>query len=107
MANGFQGTDLPAHGRFCLDPESGRVLETVLELHHPQVGQRPATDARVEVRFALEPRLGLWVPNEMRDSYTEQGGGRVISAAKYREYLQFNVTVSEDPSLPLEPTGPR
>jgi hypothetical protein len=106
MSTGFQGIDLPAHGRFCLDPESGRVYETELELHHPSVRDgRPATDAKAQVKFALEPKLDLWVPVEMSDSYLERGGGRMISSAKYRNYRQFNVSVSEntDPETGAEP----
>ncbi|MDP6581191.1 MAG: hypothetical protein QF681_11085 [Vicinamibacterales bacterium] len=105
ISSGFQGIDLPAHGRFCLDPESGRVYETELELHHPSVRDgRPATDAKAQVTFDLEPRLNLWVPIEMRDSYSERGGGRLISTAEYRNYRQFNVSVSEntDPEAGIE-----
>ena len=38
MARGYQGTNLPARRRFCLDPETGLVYESELELNHPRVG---------------------------------------------------------------------
>ena len=62
-----------------------------------------ATDAKVRVTFALEPTLNLWVPVEMRETYSERGGGRIVSTAKYRNYRQFSVTVSEDDGIEAEP----
>ena len=106
MARGFQGISLPARGRFCLDPESGRVLETELDLHHPAVGgDRPATEATARVTFGLEPRLNLWVPLEMRDSVSEDGGSRLVSTARYRNYRQFDVIVSENSDPPPDEPG--
>ena len=99
LTRGFEGISLPSRGRFCLDPVSGRVFETEVELHHPSAGGgRRATDIDIRVRFALEPRLNLWVPVEMRESYSERGGERTRSTAKYRNHRQFSVTVSENPA---------
>jgi hypothetical protein len=97
LTRGFEGISLPSRGRFCLDPVSGRVIETRVELHHPSgSGGRLATDVKHQVRFALEPKLNLWVPVEMRETYSEGGGGRTSSTAKYRNYRQFSVTVAEN-----------
>ena len=86
LARGFENIDLPSRGRFCLDPVSGRVLETEFELHHPSAGRRRlATDAKVSVTFALEPRLNLWVPAQMRETYSERGGGSTRATARYRK----------------------
>ena len=110
LTYGFEGINLPSHGRVCLDPVSGRVIETLLELHHPPVGGRLATDVQVRVRFALEPRLNLWVPEEMREAYSDGGGGRTTGTARYRNYRQFSVTVIENSDAgtdpPAEPDGP-
>ncbi len=101
IARGFQGISLPARGRFCLDPASGRVIETEFELRHPEVrGERPATEASARVTFGLEPRLNLWVPVEMRDSVEEDDGRRTVGTARYRNYRQFDVTVSENTGPP-------
>ena len=87
---------------------SGRVIETELEFHHPSVGsERRATDAKATVRFALEPTLNLWVPVEMRESYSERLGGSTESTARYRNYRQFSVTVYEGTDLPAEAGEPR
>ncbi len=105
LTRGYRGIDLPSRGRFCLDSVTGRVIETELELRHPAVGnERAATDAKATVRFALESSLNLWVPVEMRESYREHGGGgNANSTARYRNYRQFGVTVSEDSDTPSDP----
>jgi len=106
MARGYQGISLPARGRFCLDPQSGLVYESQLQLNHPRVGSgRPATDASARVTFELEPRLQLWVPVEMRDSVSEQGGGRMVNTARYRNYRQFDVIVTENTGPATGDTG--
>ena len=106
IARGYQGISLPASGRFCLDPASGRVLETEFELHHPPAGRdRPATDATARVTFGLEPRLGIWVPLEMRDSVSEDGGRRTANIARYRNYRQFDIVVSENSDPPPDESG--
>ena len=108
MARGFQGISLPARGRFCLDPQSGRVIETEFELHHPAVGRElPATETTARVTFGLEPRLNLWVPVEMRDSVSEDDGRRMVGTARYRNYRQFNVVVSENTDPPPDDGNPR
>ena len=109
MARGFQGISLPARGRFCFDPGSGRVIETEFALDHPAVrGERPATEAAARVTFGLEPRLDVWVPVEMRDSVSEDGGRRVVGTARYRNYRRFDVLVSENTDPPPgEGGGPR
>ena len=109
LARGFQGISLPARGRFCLDPATGRVIETEFELRHPEVrGERPATDASARVTFGLEPRLNLWVPVEMRDSISGDDGRRMVGTARYRNYRQFDVTVSENTDPPPDGNrGPR
>lgn len=111
MTRGFGDIDLPARGRFCIDPESGRVLEAEFELHHPAISGQRAVEARARVSFGLEPRLNLWVPTEMRDRVSERHGlFRVVMAgtARYRNYRQFDILVSENTDLPShEDVSPR
>ena len=105
IARGFQNISLPASGRFCLDPESGRVLETEFGLRHPGIGPVEATDTTARVTFGFEPRLNLWVPLEMHDSVTEEDGGRMVGIARYRNHRQFGVTVSENTDPPPDGNG--
>ena len=97
LTRGFEGLSLQSKGFFCLDPMSGRVIATELELHHPAVGDgRPAVDMEARVEFALEAKLNLWVPYGMQETYFEHGRGTALSTAQYRNYRQFDVTVSEN-----------
>ena len=97
LTRGFQNISLPSNGRFCIDPDAGTVFETEIELHHPSVGREvPATEAVAEVMFALNPNVGLWVPTEMRERYSERRGGRTISTARYGNYRKFSVSTSEN-----------
>ena len=97
LTRGFQNISLPSQGRFCVDPDSGTVLETEIRLSHPSVGRDVrATDASAEVRFALDANVNLWVPVEMRESYTERRGGRTSSTARYANYRKFSIAVSEN-----------
>ena len=97
LTRGFQNISLPSQGRFCVDAETGTVLETEIRLSHPSVGRDVrATDATAEVRFALDPNVNLWVPVEMRESYAERGGGRTSSTARYGNFRKFSIAVSEN-----------
>jgi len=97
LTRGYQNIDLPSNGRFCIDPDAGTVFETEIELHHPSVGREvPATEAVAEVMFALNPNVGLWVPTEMRERYSERRGGRTTSTARYGNYRKFSVSTSEN-----------
>ena len=97
LTRGFNGINLPADGQLCVDPSSGRVFETEINLHHPSVGEtRPATNVKATVKFSLESNIGMLLPEEMRERYSEQGGGNTTSTARYRNYRQFGVTTNED-----------
>ncbi len=104
LTRGFQNINLPSNGRFCIDPAAGTIFETEIELHHPSVGPRvPATEVVAVVTFALDPDVGLWVPSEMRERYSERRGGRTTSTARYGNYRKFSVTTSENTAPDAEP----
>ena len=80
--------DLPMHGDVWVDPVSGRVLRSVL-----QTGSRPSgRGARIEVRYAPDARLGIWVPVEMRERY-ESRAATVTGTATYRKFRRFETEV--------------
>jgi hypothetical protein len=82
--------DLPSHGRFWIEPSSGRVLMTELLVENPEVR------ATIDVSYQSEPLLGLLVPIEMREWYTERRyGSRVEATATYGRFRQFQVNVDE------------
>jgi hypothetical protein len=58
-----QGDDLPAHGRFWINPDTGAVLISELVV---QVRDLIAT---ITVSYQSEPLMGFLVPIEMRETY--------------------------------------
>jgi hypothetical protein len=71
------GGDVPSKGIVWVDPVTGRIIRTQLE---PQQGYQdetvtvskpegPRQKSTIVVTYAPDPRLGTWVPVEMRESY--------------------------------------
>lgn len=97
LTRGFQNISLPSKGRFCIDPVAGTVFETEITLNHPAVGREvPATEAVASVTFVSNPEVALWVPAEMRERYSQRGGARTSSTARYGNYRKFTVSTSEN-----------
>jgi hypothetical protein len=84
-----RGRDVPARGRFWIEPESGRVLmsELVADTRHVR--------ATIDVSYQSEPLVGLLVPIEMRERYSTREGERIDGVATYGRFRQFQVTVDE------------
>jgi hypothetical protein len=82
-----QGRHLPARGRAWVDPASGAVVRTELELR--DFAARGRSRATIGVRFGLHPGLKLWVPVDFSERY-ELGEGAVITGkATYSNYRRF------------------
>ena len=56
-------TSIPVHGRFWIDPASGRVLMSEL------IAEDKVVHATIDVSYQSEPVLDLLVPIEMREAY--------------------------------------
>lgn len=90
-----EGKDVPAHGRFWLDPETGRVLMSELLTEDPQVV------ATIDVSYQSEPLLGLSVPAEMRERYELKPDKTVITGtALYGRFREFGIRADEDSRRP-------
>jgi len=81
--------DLPARGRFWIEPDSGRVLMS--ELMPKTRGLR----ATIDVSYQSEPLLGCLVPIEMREDYQDRRGAHITAHARYGRFRQFQVNVDE------------
>jgi len=82
--------DLPARGRFWIEPWSGRVLMTELVADNHELG------ATIDVSYQSEPLLGRLVPIEMREWYDgHRNGSRIEAVATYGKFRQFQVNVDE------------
>jgi len=83
-----EGRDMPARGRFWLDPSTGRLLMTEL------IAGDATLQATINVSYQSEPLLGFSVPIEMRERY--DAPNLVISGtAIYRNFRRFDVHVEE------------
>jgi len=82
--------DLPARGRFWIEPASGRVLMS--EVMFDTSGARGI----IAVNYQSEPLLGVLVPTEMRERYDHLRDKSIIEGfASYGRFRQFQVLVDE------------
>lgn len=82
--------DLPAHGRFWIEPATGRVLMSEL------IAEDFALSGTVVVKYQPDVLPDLLVPAVMRERYVERRNGtRVDGAASYARFRQFQVKVDE------------
>jgi len=75
--------DLPAHGRFWIDPDTGRVLITELK-----AGNR-SVRGTIDVSYRSEPLVDLLVPVEMREEYFDKAGSHITGVATYGRFRQL------------------
>jgi hypothetical protein len=76
--------DLPSHGRFWIDPDSGRVLITELRAGNKSVR------GTIDVSYRSEPFLDLLVPVEMREEYFDKSGSHITGVATYGRFRQLH-----------------
>jgi hypothetical protein len=82
--------DLPARGRFWIEPETGRVLATEL------IAEDLTIRGVITVGYDLEPALQVMVPIQMQERYDlRRGPTPVTGVATYRSFRQFQVKVDE------------
>ena len=87
-----RGRDLPAEGRFWIDPRRGTVVRSEVVFRF-KPGDSKAT---IATEYRVEPSLTVWVPAEMRERYEgAEFGGVTEAVARYSGFRQFQVTVGE------------
>jgi hypothetical protein len=90
MIKTSQRRDLPSHGRFWIEPATGRVLMSEL------ICETRDIRALIDVSFQSEPMLGLLVPIEMRERYDAKRSKSVVEGhATYGKFRQFTVNTDE------------
>ena len=72
--------DLPARGRFWIDPDTGRVLITEV-----RAGNKNVRGA-IDVSYQSAPLLNLLVPVEMREEYFDRSGSHITGVATYGRF---------------------
>jgi hypothetical protein len=106
------GEDLPARGRFWIDPYGGTVLrsETTFRI---ESGGVPVARAYIATEYRPEPKLAMWVPVEMREEYEDLPNARVQTfrigteaTARYAGFRRFSVTTEEEARVPEDKQEP-
>jgi hypothetical protein len=89
MIHGNDDQPMPAHGRFTIEADTGRVLASTLGT------ETPTLRAQIEVSYAPEPSIGMLVPREMRETYTLKDGSVTEGRATYAKIRRYQVRVDE------------
>jgi hypothetical protein len=89
----------PARGRFWIEPDTGQVLRTELEIN----STRGTTNiqAVITVEYGESPEVGLWLPRQMEENYTFTDGmnrmlANIFGRALYTNVRKFRVDVEEN-----------
>lgn len=93
-----RGDDVFVNGRIWL-ADDGRVIKTALVVDERDTGVK----VRIDVVYRDAPNLGLLMPVEMRESYTNLPGDRLRSIegrATYSNFRAFKVITSEAAGAP-------
>ena len=87
--------DAAARGRFLIDAASGRITETELFVNtRLDKSPRPkVVTARIRVAYEEQPRLHLWLPISMDETY--HGVGIIEGHATYSNFRRFSVDTNE------------
>jgi len=82
--------DLPATGRLWVDEETGTLLRGRVHV------QNTSLESEVDVTFARDDALGLWVPARMDERFRRgQDAVEIRGSATYTNFRRFQVTTSE------------
>jgi hypothetical protein len=85
-----EGKDMPARGRFWIEPATGRVLMTEL------LAENAHLRARINVAYQADLIPGLLVPVEMHENYFSWSDMTTIEGtATYGRFRKFQVKVDE------------
>jgi hypothetical protein len=86
----FDTGDLPSHGRFWIEPDTGRVVMSEV------VAESRNVRGTLIVSYQSEPLLGLLVPVMMRERYEGRRTKALVDATStYGRFRQFQVNVDE------------
>ena len=95
------GNDVPLEGSFWIEPQSGRVIRTLVKtIGTPDPGSlmyvvSNQTLMWVDVKFAPGEIPGLWVPETMTEWARAETRSEVTGTATYSRFRRFEVKTSE------------
>jgi hypothetical protein len=90
FVRGWDGKDVPASGTFWIEPRTGAVVASTLELE-----ARNRDPVLIETAFRYEPAFDCWLPWEMKESYggrnPRPNGERIEAVARYSNWRRAHV----------------
>jgi hypothetical protein len=78
--------DVPAKGRYWIDPASGAILQALMEL------DAPSAAGRLQIEVAWSNDLGMWVPRRMTEVW-QALGEKIVGDAEYDRFQRLVVTI--------------
>jgi hypothetical protein len=80
-----ESRDVPARGKYWIEPQTGQIVRTLLELNdrHSRVA------GQITVRYGRQPAFDVLVPLEMREMYKADAGEQVTAVATYSDFRRF------------------
>ena len=102
VVSNSQLRDIPASGSFLVEPVSGAIVGTRMQLTYDP----DSVVYEIEVRYQRDAALGLWVPQEMRETYSIGRPGSsdrsvlLDGRATYSKFRRFQVTTQEQITIP-------
>jgi hypothetical protein len=86
------------YGRIWVEPDTGRILMTQLNIDTPTVR------SNIQVSYQSEPVVGFLVPVEMHEQYllSRVGYYRMTGVARYGNFRQFTVQTNESITPPKD-----
>jgi hypothetical protein len=101
-----EGRDVPAHGRFWVEPNTGAIVRSELIMGGTR---RAPARATITVTYRRDDALGLWAPAEMQERYDfprSASTAEVVTAtARYSSLRPFDQR-SLGPPRPAAPIPP-
>jgi len=79
--------DTPATGRFWIDSSTGRIVRSEIDVKPSPLS------ATITVTYGAVPKVDIWVPVAMVESY-KQNGAQISGTASYSNFRRFDVTVA-------------
>jgi hypothetical protein len=91
--------DQPANGRAWVDPVTGRLMRAEAAVESGLTARD--VNAKIQVTFQSEPRLGFWVPAKMTEEYQNKRLVTLSSGvATYSNYRKFSVDTYDERKAP-------
>jgi hypothetical protein len=88
LVRGLNDANVPARGRYWLEPATGAVVRAHVEFAGPELA------GRLEIELARDETLASWVPRQMAETWRVPGQS-ITGLARYDRYQRLTVATGE------------